>query len=215
MYILDSDAARTLCQYGLVEELAAALGVSLSDFAVLPQLKYQLKIGSTKAIEVLGSQQAVELADKLIEAALEVSVSTNSANLILLSDRPDIDAGELILFVALADNEKASMVTGDKRALAALSSITAVRLLTLWPRLICLEEAIALLIAHSGLSLVSGKIRARPDVNVALTLAFGKSAPQSLGGVLEGLSSYVADVIVRTNTKYQIKNFPNHGICLT
>ena len=35
-YLLDSDAAKAVCQYGLIEDLATALGVALSDFPSCP-----------------------------------------------------------------------------------------------------------------------------------------------------------------------------------
>jgi hypothetical protein len=214
VYLLDSDAARCLCQYRLILELADALDCSLADFAILPQLRFQLKLGQPKAIEKLGSAEAVEVAEQLVAAATEVAVSANSANAMLLADRPDIDAGELILFAALCDEEDCTLITGDKRALIALSAFTQAPIGAIWPRLICLEEAIAVIIKHNGLATVSMKIRARPEVNTAITLAFGHSLASPLSEVLEGLSSYVSDLMRATHGKYQLKHFPKHGICL-
>lgn len=215
MYLLDSDAARCLCQYQLLHELADALGCTLADFAILPQLRFQLNLGKPKALEKLGTPEAVHLAQQLVEAAAEVTVSANSANAMLLTNRPDIDAGELILFAALCDAEDGTLVTGDKRALAALSGLAEEPIEAMWGRLICLEEAIALVIKHIGFETVSSKIRARPEVNMAISLAFGRSVPSPLASVLEGLSSYVGEVILATKGKYHLKDFPAHGVCLS
>lgn len=215
MYLLDSDAARCLCQYELLHELADALGCSLLDFAVLPQLRFQLRLGKPNAMDKLGSAEAIELAELLVAQASEVTVSANSANALLLSNRPDIDAGELILFAALCDDAASTLVTGDKRALVALSAVADPALETLWARLICLEEAIALIIKHVGFEAVSQKIRARPDVNVALSIAFGRSTAAPSPSVLEGLASYVSDVMQSTQGKYHLKQFAVHGACLS
>lgn len=215
MYLLDSDAARCLCQYQLLHELAGALDCTLADFAVLPQLRFQLKLGKPKALEKLGTPEAVYLAQQLVDAAAEVTVSATSANAMLLTNRPDIDAGELVLFAALCDGEDGTLITGDKRALAALSDLAGAPIDEVWGRLICLEEAIALVIKHIGFDVVSARIRARPEVNMAISIAFGRSAPSPLESVLEGLSSYVEEVILATQGKYQLKNFPTHGTCLS
>lgn len=214
MYLLDSDAARCLCQYQLLHELAGALECSLTDFAVLPQLRFQLKLGKSKALEKLGSLEAIQLAEQLVASATEVTVSVESANAMLLSGRPDIDAGELILFAALCDDESSALVTGDKRALVALSHLTEGPRDALWGRLICLEEAVTLIVKHIGFETVSQKIRARPEVNTALSLAFGRSEAASRTSALEGLSSYIKDVMRSTQGKYLLKQFPIHGICL-
>lgn len=214
MYLLDSDAARCLCQYQLLTDLVDALGCTLADFAILPQLRFQLKLGKSKALEKLGTPEAVELAQQLVDAAAEVTVSADSANAMLLTNRPDIDAGELVLFAALCDAEDGTLITGDKRALAALSGLAEKPIEAMWGRLICLEEAIALVIRHIGFEAVSSKIRARPDVNMAISMAFGRSAPSALESALEGLLSYVGEVILATQGKYHLKNFPNYGICL-
>lgn len=60
MYLLDSDAAKSLCQYLLLDELALALECPLSDFAILPQLRFQLRLNKPDAaLKKLGSQDAV------------------------------------------------------------------------------------------------------------------------------------------------------------
>ena len=127
MYLLDSDAAKSLCQYLLLDELALALECPLSDFAILPQLRFQLRLNKPDAaLKKLGSQDAVVTAQRLVEAATEVQVVTDSANTILELNRPDIDSGEAILFAAVSQDEDDALITGDKRALIALSEISEV-----------------------------------------------------------------------------------------
>ncbi|NUT88448.1 hypothetical protein HNO91_18585 [Pseudomonas corrugata] len=128
MYLLDSDAARKLCQYELIEELIVLLGCVMGDVAVLPQLKFQLRLtNDAKALEKLGTADAVELARRLIATAREVEVSAASANPLLELNRPDIDTGEATLFAAFWESADLSLVSGDKRAFIALSKVEAYR----------------------------------------------------------------------------------------
>ncbi|WP_447905149.1 hypothetical protein [Stenotrophomonas sepilia] len=203
-YLIDSDAAKALCQYGLIEDLATALGVTLRDFAVLAQLRYQLHMASpAKALKKLGSNLAVEQASLLVEQASEVVVLLESANYALLEGTPDIDGGELALFAAMCEDSNAGLITGDKRSLIALCKIEgAIQENFSWAQILCLEEAIAILIRFFDWQYVSERIRTRPDVNNALSNIFGRSAPAAEAAISEGLQSYLRELQVNTAEKY-------------
>lgn len=204
MYLLDSDAAKKICQYRLLHELAAALGCALSDFAVLPQLKFQLKLANAdKAHEKLGSQEAADMARQLVAAASEVVVLVDVANPLLQLDRPDIDSGEATLFAALHGDNDSSLVSGDKRAFVALSKVNDVPVVdALWARLICLEEALFLILQHANFQQVSEKVRSVPTVDTAISIAFGRMDANPIEGVLNGLNSYLQDLQAKTSGKY-------------
>lgn len=204
-YLLDSDAAKAVCQYGLIEELAAALNVALSDFFVLSQLRFQLHVADpAKALRKLGSELAVAQINLLVTQASEVIVLVDSANYALLEGTPDIDGGELALFAALCEDSSASLITGDKRSLVALCKVGAtIQDSFSWAQILCLEEALALLVDHLGWSYVSDRVRARPDVNSAISSVFGRSVAASEQAISEGLQSYLRDVQTRTSGKYQ------------
>jgi len=204
MYLLDSDAAKSLCQYLLIDELAIGLGCSLSDFLVLPQLRFQLRLNKPDAaLKKLGSKEAISTAQQLIDAAAEVQINVDSANKILELNRPDIDSGEAILFAAASQSEDDSIITGDKRALIALSEISASPIIdTLWEKIITLEEAIYLIVQRSGFDHVSQKVRARPDVNIALSIVFGRATPNKKEEVIEGLNSYMNHLQWISHGKY-------------
>ncbi|MFP3925900.1 hypothetical protein [Pseudomonas sp. W5-36] len=203
MYLLDSDAAKKICQYHLLHELAGALNCALCDFAVLPQLKFQLKLTKDdKALAKLGTQEAVDLARQLVAAACEVQVVAQSANPLLLLNRPDIDSGEATLFAALYGNE-AELLSGDKRAYVALSKVDDVPTVdALWAHLICLEEAMWLVLKHIDFQHVSDKVRARPDVDMAISISFGRTAANPLETVNEALWGYLRSLRTDTGGKY-------------
>jgi hypothetical protein len=204
LYLLDSDAARKICQYRLLHELAGALGCALDDFAVLPQLKFQLCLAkANKALAKLGSQEAVDLATQLIAAASEVVVVAESANPVLGLSRPDLDHGEVTLLAALHGDADSSLVSGDKRAFVALSKVNGIPIVdALWARLICLEEALYLILQHAEFQGVSDKVRSAPAVDTAVNNAFGRAGAKPIEDVIAGLQSYMRDLQATTSGKY-------------
>ncbi|PTU03172.1 hypothetical protein DBR45_08490 [Pseudomonas sp. HMWF031] len=204
MYLLDSDVAKKICQYQLLHELVEALDCGLEGFAVLPQLRFQLKLSNqAKAVQKLGSEAAVDLAQQLVAHAVEVQIAAEAANPILELNRPDIDSGEATLFAALYDNDSDSLISGDKRAFIALSQVNGLPVLdALWARLICIEEAIHYIVRTASFGTVSAKIRAMPAVDTAISIAFGRAKPNPQADVLDALMSYIKDLQRQTAGKY-------------
>ncbi|MDO9179503.1 MAG: hypothetical protein Q7U16_14475 [Agitococcus sp.] len=206
LYLLDSDAAKKLCQYNLIADLATALRITLADFAVLPQLKFQLHVAKPdKSLKKLGSPEAVTQLKLLLENASEIEIGHVGAALMLTLNRPDIDSGEQLLFLALTENKDSGLVTGDKRALVALSKINDSQpLAALWVRIMCLEDALLLLATVGSFDSVSIKVRQRPDVDTAISLAFGRQTANTQEGVIEGLASYIRALQQSTNGTYKL-----------
>lgn len=217
MYLLDSDAARKLCQYQLIHELARALNCTLMDLAVLPQLIFQLRLSDPQAaLKKLGSEESVALAIDLVRHASTVEVRMEQSNHILNFERPDIDSGEAVLFAALYQNTQDSLVSGDKRAFVALSNVAdPISTEGIWARLICLEEAILLILQSEGFDQVSAKVRARCDVDKTMSMAFGRSQAANHASALEALSSYIQDLDRSTGGRWlelQVKCAPRSDV---
>lgn len=204
-YLLDSDVVKKLAQYHLLCELASSLQCEISSFAVLPQLKYQLKLSNPHAgLEKLGTECAVNAVNTLVAEASEVSVD-NPHNPILQLNIPGIDTGEQVLFAALAECSEYRLISGDKCAFRALSKLNGPQVIHgLWPRMYCLEQVVAIMIETHGFETISGKIRTRPDVDIALTNIFGRYQAAGPSGVQEGLSSYITGLVQETG-----ELFPN------
>lgn len=196
MVLLDSDVARKCCQYGLVDELVHSYGCLASDVAVLPQLRFQLRIGKPAAVAKLGTEAAVAAAESFLAKAKEVQLSPEAANLVLSLQIPGIDTGEQVLFAALLMDQSSQLLTGDKRALATLATVPDAA--SAWPRIRALEHAILRILSIEDFSRISAKIRSCPDADMSLSLAFGRTAPATKDSVVEGLSSYVNELIART-----------------
>ncbi|MEN5091365.1 hypothetical protein ABE458_11775 [Pseudomonas protegens] len=87
------------------------------------------------------------------------------------------------------------MLSGDKKAFVALPKIDARRVTdSLWARLICLEEALVLILKHGNFEQVSAKVRARSDVDMTLSMAFGRSQAAEESNVFDALASYAGQL---------------------
>ncbi|MCJ0876951.1 hypothetical protein MRX33_05345 [Pseudomonas sp. JI-2] len=100
-------------------------------------------------------------------------------------------------------NDNAQLCSGDKRAFIALSAINDVPVVDiLWARLICLEEAIYLILQSTDFQVVSDKVRAQPDVDMSIGIAFGRAVASSPDSVIEALQSYMRSLAEKTGGKY-------------
>jgi hypothetical protein len=206
IYLIDNDAIKKLAQYNLLTELCSAYDVQPNNFAVLPELKFQLKLkNKPKAVEKLGDESSFNRLVEFLKLAQEVIVhKTDSANEILKLNQSNLDFGEQTLLAALSSNAESKMLSGDKRAFHAISKIEKTNVLSLlWPRFICLEEALHRILHNNDFSIVSNKVRSKPSVDNAIKIAFGVSNPSNRESVVCALSSYIQSLIESTNGLYE------------
>jgi hypothetical protein len=205
MLLLDSDAARKLIQYLLLEEISNVYGIPFTSYVVLPQLKYQLKFNdAAKSQTILGSAASYSLLAKLISEASEaVVIDSDAANLVMGLNRVNLDIGEQVLLAVLASQENSKMLTGDKKAIVSISKISfPAAIPSLWPRIICLEESALLIVRDGDFANLSSKIRLRQDVDISLKIIFGVSAASSRDNVVAGLKSYINELSIESARSY-------------
>ncbi len=188
---IDNDALLKLAQYGLLEEALRSLNCTPGDVRVLPTARYSL-IPQKDRLRRCKDEAS---AGRLEAFLMSVGVLDPSAVDAMLMDElialPGVDVGEAQLFAAAATQSAALIVTGDKRALAALCSAPTVAnaVTALSGRIVAVEMVFAML-TDGDFSITQSRVRAKPEVDKALTAIFGASAPASLDSVREGLRSY-------------------------
>jgi len=114
----------------------------------------------------------------------------------------NLDAGESQLVAMLASRAAHFLLTGDKRAIAALEILLDEHI---WLQFICgkvrcLEQLVVNILATNDKEEVRTAICNEPTVDKALTICFGCASPQcDFVNVLAGLSSYIADLRAKSN----------------
>jgi len=195
---IDNDVARKLSQYGLLRSLEPTYECAPEQHWVLPTLRFQLKLNdATKAIKILGSEKAYEDLKAFLLQAQEISsISVEAANLILGIESDNIDSGERVLLAHLLTEPHHILLTGDKRAICALGNSRVPSILIANKhRIECLEAIVLRFLEVIGFNEVSDAIRRQPQADVALSLAFGRSEPAPLSSVVQGLTSYLSELV--------------------
>jgi len=117
-------------------------------------------------------------------------------------NRFDIDSGEQVLFAALLLDASRQLVSGDKRAMVALSQIETIE--HVWASLRCLEDLVLLMVHAMAFDTLSASIRGRAEADTGLSIIFGCSQAAPKDSVIEGLGSHLNQLIKDTGGRYVI-----------
>jgi hypothetical protein len=132
---------------------------------------------------------AAALSSCTTTAALVVAPSEQSSAWV--TDAPGIDPGEAFLLAHMLDDPRALMLTGDKRALAALvgtPSLAAVAT-SVAGRIVCVEAALSLLVKDLGIAVVAPAFRPLRSTSATLRVVFSEVLTTDQNQCLEALDS--------------------------
>jgi hypothetical protein len=195
MILLDNDALLKLASYDLIDEALQSLQLKPGDVAVLPTAKYALLPTRNRLLRCKDEQTASRLEAFLAACSVIPQEQISPELLDKLTGIQSLDAGEAVLFAYAASNPDAIVVTGDKRAVGALATADVADALS--GRVMVLESLVAAMVLDA-FAPVQEKVRSKPQVDKSLANVFGRSAPASIDGVVEGLDSYIRYLIEQT-----------------
>lgn len=187
--LIDNDVFCKLEVCSLLDLALESIGLAPAGCACLPTLPYVLKKGR------LLKQYGEELAQQLVRGV---------GRFVIVPPLPDtwrdqlvgqheIDPGEAVLFGAAAAEPDALVVTGDKRAIRALSGLPTLSSL-LCGRVVCLEALVLRLIAARGIGFVAKRIEPALAFDGALRNSF------TAGDPTEGLRSHFSALQANVTT---------------
>jgi hypothetical protein len=205
--LFDNDALIKLIRYGLLDETINLFGSDPIDVSVLATAKFSLLPAKNRLRFCQEEESALKL-EQFLRTTTSLDARLAESKLLdALSSIPNIDAGESILFAIGATDLGSLVLTGDKRALIALSSNISVRETfdALENRVVSIEVLLLQLI-ESQFDYVQTCIRSKQNVDKAISIAFGVTIPADIDSVREGLSSYVRHL--RSETGKLLYQFP-------
>lgn len=190
--LVDNDALLKLARYGLLDALVTMSGVDVRDIRVLATAKYSLLSAKNRMLRCNDEDGANRLEEFLTRSDPLSPVDTDANLLDALSAIPSIDAGEALLLAAGASDYETLVITGDKRALAALCADSSIAQVAdaLAGRVVTLEVIFWQLV-NKDFSHTQSCVRSKPDVDKAISNVFGVSAPATIDSVREALASYI------------------------
>lgn len=183
--LLDNDALLKAAHWNLLDAIPLLVGGTWADTACLPQFPQRVRRAEPK----LFADAAVANA---LDACLRSCGALPAPDLQILSALqavPNIDAGELLLVAALATTPQALLLTGDKRALAALASTGAIAVCQ--HRFICIEQLLWHGLDQLGANELVKRVRLWPPRDGAARAIVGSTGDKTESDLREGLQSYL------------------------
>lgn len=191
---LDNDVVLKACAYRYHDEVVAATTLHGNPPAMLGIARFTLRSRLSRPCGIADREGATVALDQLLAKVSLLNPTQSEIDLAAeLEERAaahalEFDTGESQLVAILLLRGKALLVTGDKRAIIALSSmvLTEVR-----GRIASFEQLVIILLAKHQHDEVRQRVCVEPDADKAMTACFACSTPSvSVEDILAGLTSY-------------------------
>jgi hypothetical protein len=200
--VVDNDVLLKGSCYGLLEEITAAIagqepsGVLGAARFIVPRLiqRRRLTGGPNAALATFDRflMRSETIEPTIQEQGLAAQLESTAQSLAL-----NLDTGESQLVAILVRRAIPLLLTGDKRAIAAIERLldTDPQLEKLIGAVRCLEQLIQTTVETADAAEIRKLICAEPAVDKTLTICFGcASAAITTDCISEGLNSYIADI---------------------
>ena len=195
--LLDNDVVLKAASYALADETVAVTTIDDTPPAMLGVGRFVIRNRLSRASNIADPARATSAFEQMLptmtlvepdedEMAVAADLEAEAIRLDL-----ELDGGESQLLAILANRSCSLLVTGDKRAIAAMATVA---LAQASARVACLEQMIAHVVATSGTSIIQPRICAEPNVDRAITSCFACSSSNKPDDaeVLAGLASYIS-----------------------
>lgn len=183
--LLDNDVLLKAAHWDLLDVLPGLVGCKWPDMACLPQ--FPPRVARVEAQLFADPSVAHALSARL---AFCCELPAPDVGVIAaLQSLPNIDAGELLLTGALAATPGALLLTGDKRAVTALSASPVAR--DCRERFICTEQLLWSALDVLGALEVTRRVRRWSFRDVTARIVVGTEIDKSADELRDGLISYI------------------------
>lgn len=193
--LLDNDVVLKAASYALVDETVAVTTIEDTPPAMLGVGRFVIGNRLSRATNITDPARATEAFERILAALTLVEPDENemaaAADLEAEAIRRDLelDGGESQLLAILANRTCSLLITGDKRAIAAMAIVAAAQA---GGRVACLEQMVAQIVTTCGMPTVQARVCGEPNVDRAITNCFACSSPDmpEVNDVIAGLASY-------------------------
>ncbi|MEN9863130.1 MAG: hypothetical protein RLZZ601_894 [Pseudomonadota bacterium] len=191
----DVDALCKCAHWDVLDSLPELLGFEWAEAATLSSLKYRaLKAQEAPDGKIFKTAEAAKLANSTID---KMNLNFNSAMDVFpeLSDVVGIDGGEAIIFSAVAQHAEGYVLTGDKRALRALSKIPKTSNIEfLKNKFICVEMLLLMLVDKYGVNWVREHFCPAREIDKTIMVILGSRCDANEESIREALGSYLREL---------------------
>jgi predicted nucleic acid-binding protein len=201
--VFDNDVVTKGVSYGIINDFCSAADPSGGPVGVLGTARFVVESSVRRCEHATGTATLLDSLRNFLATAEALDPSEDerelAADLELAALRRGValDTGESQLCAIVIERGLRWLVTGDKRAIAAIEQLLEdqPRLADLSQRVMCIEQIMLILHDEGDAVALRAAICAEPAVDKALTSCFScRSSDVPLGSIREGLSSYVEAV---------------------
>ncbi|SKA31726.1 hypothetical protein [Consotaella salsifontis] len=193
--LIDNDVALKAACYTLVEETVEVLTIDDVAPAMLGVGRFVIAKRIERAKYIMDRNRASAAFSRLLARVLMIEPDDTelsiAADLEAEANRRglELDGGESQLLAVLANRSCSFLVTGDKRAIVAMSRVAAKEADS---RIMCFEQLVACIVSAAGHDNVRVRVCGEPLADRAVTSCFGCSLSEAPDPqyVLDGLASY-------------------------
>ena len=192
MLFIDVDAFSKLAHWNILPMLPELLGITWEDISTISSLRYRAHAAVANPDKKLfHTSEVAQIAVNCI-SKLRICPSANADMVEAFSKVPQIDAGEAVLFSLIMTHADSRLLTGDKRALRALSKHELAKHFD--GRIICIEQILKLALDTYGIQWFVANVGSQAQIDKTAAIILGSKQDANLDQINEALSSYINEM---------------------
>lgn len=192
--LVDIDALCKLAHWRLLSQLPELTGQQWEECATLESAKYRAR----RSVEHPDGRifHSTDAAQEALNSILLMtgSISPDAEHMSRLQDLSGVDAGEAVLFAAIACAPDARLLTGDKRALRTISALPKEARASYAGKIVAVEQVLMAALDKYGLERLRLSVCPWKMIDIAVSSIMGSHCDMPESSVREGLTSYINEL---------------------
>jgi hypothetical protein len=192
--LVDVDALCKLAHWDLLSKLPTLLGVPLANTSTLTSARFRAQNSLTKPDgKVFRNVEAAHVALHAI-GQMAQPLSLDPAASVGFADIQGIDPGEAVLFATLVSSTDVRLLTGDKRALRALSELLPDVRAAVAGKIVIVEQVVEAALNTFGIDWLRERVCPWKHVDTSVSMIMGSRCDLSEQAVRENLASAIGEM---------------------
>jgi len=195
MICIDVDAMVKLAHWRILDELPNIVGLPWHDCATLFSLGFRAKRSlNSPDKKLFHSEAAATTVYEVTQRMSQLNQEIDESLLAELESARGIDAGEAVLLSNVIHGENNKLITGDKRAIHALSKLPLKD--HFFGKIIILEQVILASLIQHGDKWLLERICPYRDLDISVKISLGSQCNSVDREIRKALASYINEIDV-------------------
>lgn len=192
MLYIDVDAMCKLAHWQILPLLPGLTGFAWENMGTLASLKFR----ASRAVKQLDerlfrSKEAAQIVEDCLGKMTPLP-SPSPERLALFGDVAQIDAGEAVLMALTVDDPDGYFLTGDKRALKAVTKFEVAK--NMVGRVLVLEQLFLMALQEMGRAWILEKVCPYRDLDKSIGVILGSRCDAGAKTIEEGVASFLREI---------------------